>query len=1010
MASTCVVSGQLVGPDGSPVVGVPVTWIRAPEVVAPVSGGGVAPERVTVTTDSVGNLSVDLVAGRYFVVAALPGGRRIRATAATVPNAPTASLESVLEVTGPVAPGLSGGVVRDLLSGLSGDERLHASAIAGLGSGGGPIGIPDVSGLQAALDGKAAVVHGHSVATSLVDGFMSAADKTKLDGIAAGANTYSHPDHTGDVTSLGDGATTIAAGAVTNAKLADMAAGTIKGRTSAGTGAPEDLTPAQARSILNVADGATANASDAALRDRATHTGTQPATTITGLAAVATSGSAGDLTAGSLPAARFDDTSHGSRAGGALHAAATPSVAGFMSAADKTKLDGIAAGANAYSHPDHTGDVTSLGDGATTIAAGAVTNAKLADMATATIKGRASAGTGDPEDLTAAQATALLDTFTSGAKGLAPASGGGTTNFLRADGTWAAPAGGGGISDGDKGDITVSGSGTVWTIDAGAVTLGKLADITTDSFLGRDSAGTGAPEVLTPTQARAILNVADGATANASDAALRDRATHTGTQPATTITGLAAVATSGSAADLTAGTLPAARFDDTSHGSRAGGALHAAATPSVAGFMSAADKTKLDGIAAGANAYSHPNHTGDVTSLGDGATTIAAGAVTNAKLASVATATIKGRASAGTGDPEDLTGTQATALLDVFTSGAKGLAPASGGGTTNFLRADGTWAAPAGGGGGSPGGASGEIQFNDSGSFGGAADVEVEDGQLRLPTIATPAAPAADGVKLFGSKVAGRAMPAFMGPSGLESALQPLLARNKVGMWLATGNGGADTSWGLALTAGGTATGENVATTNLYTYSRRRSWRVTTASTTATAGLRCNYLQWTLGGPSADLGGFLLVWRWGPATGVATRTTRAFVGMRGSVAAPTDVDPSTLTNLCGMGWDSGDANIQFIHNDGTGAATKIDLGASFPRPTVDLTSVYEVALFAPPGTTQSLSYEVTDLASGAVATGTVTTDIPALTQLLAPYGYISVGGTSSVIGFAVMSLYIETDY
>ena len=93
------------------------------------------------------------------------------------------------------------------------------------------------------------------------------------------------------------------------------------------------------------------------------------------------------------------------------------------------------------------------------------------------------------------------------------------------------------------------------------------------------------------------------------------------------------------------------------------------------------------------------NHTGDVT--GSGALTIAADAVTNAKLANVATATIKGRTTAGTGDPEDLTGTQATALLDAFTSAAKGLAPASGGGTTNFLRADGTWAAPGGGGGSS---------------------------------------------------------------------------------------------------------------------------------------------------------------------------------------------------------------------------------------------------------------------------------------------------------------------
>lgn len=94
--------------------------------------------------------------------------------------------------------------------------------------------------------------------------------------------------------------------------------------------------------------------------------------------------------------------------------------------------------------------------------------------------------------------------------------------------------------------------------------------------------------------------------------------------------------------------------------------------------------------------------TGDVTGSGTGsfAATIAADAVTNSKLANMATATIKGRTTAGSGDPEDLTGTQATTLLDTFTSSLKGLAPASGGGTSNFLRADGTWAAPSGGGGG----------------------------------------------------------------------------------------------------------------------------------------------------------------------------------------------------------------------------------------------------------------------------------------------------------------------
>jgi hypothetical protein len=83
-----------------------------------------------------------------------------------------------------------------------------------------------------------------------------------------------------------------------------------------------------------------------------------------------------------------------------------------------------------------------------------------------------------------------------------------------------------------------------------------------------------------------------------------------------------------------------------------------------------------------------------------GTATIQNDAVSNAKLANVATATIKGRVTAATGDPEDLTGTQATTLLDVFTTSLKGLAPASGGGTVNFLRADGSWAAPPGGGGG----------------------------------------------------------------------------------------------------------------------------------------------------------------------------------------------------------------------------------------------------------------------------------------------------------------------
>ena len=128
---------------------------------------------------------------------------------------------------------------------------------------------------------------------------------------------------------------------VTNAKLADMVTARIKGRATAGTGDPEDLTAAQVKTILAIA-----------------------ATDVSGLATVATSGSAADLS-GTLAAARLP---------------------AFGS-----------------------GDVSfASGGGAGTVANNAITNAKLADMATARIKGRVTASTGDPEDLTAAQVKTML--------------------------------------------------------------------------------------------------------------------------------------------------------------------------------------------------------------------------------------------------------------------------------------------------------------------------------------------------------------------------------------------------------------------------------------------------------------------------------------------------------------------------------------------------------------------------------------------------------------------------
>lgn len=63
---------------------------------------------------------------------------------------------------------------------------------------------------------------------------------------------------------------------------------------------------------------------------------------------------------------------------------------------------------------------------------------RLTQLSASTILGRTSGSTGNVEALTVAQATSLLNSFSSSLKGLVPASGGGTNKFLRADGTWTA--------------------------------------------------------------------------------------------------------------------------------------------------------------------------------------------------------------------------------------------------------------------------------------------------------------------------------------------------------------------------------------------------------------------------------------------------------------------------------------------------------------------------------------------------------------------------------------------
>jgi hypothetical protein len=271
-----------------------------------------------------------------------------------------------------------------------------------------------------------------------------------------------------------------------------------------------------------------------------------------------------------------------------------------------------------------------------------------------------------------------------------------------------------------------------------------------------------------------------------------------------------------------------------------------------------------------------------------------------------------------------------------------------------------------------------------------------------------PTTPAAGKIAIYGKALAGGALPAFAGPTNAPSPLQPFLGGSRVGMWSSVGNQNlSPTNFGLAAPAAvGTISTRSVATTNLYT-STRRSGALSAATAGSSSGFRLDRLQFWRGN-AAGLGGFRLVARFGVGDPAAVADARSFVGMVATTAALGNADPSTNLNIIGVGNDSGEANLSIMVNDGTGTATKIPLGANFPANT-QVTDLYEFTLFAAPNDTK-VGYLLRRLNTGDTVSGSIESDLPANMQLLAFQHWRNNGTTALAVMADLVSLYVETDY
>jgi uncharacterized ParB-like nuclease family protein len=384
---------------------------------------------------------------------------------------------------------------------------------------------PISTATQTALDGKAATAHNHA-STSITD-FAEAVDDRVATLLVAGANvtlTYNDAANTLTIASTGGGGggmgdgdygditisgtstvMTIDPGAVTLAKMANLAQDQFIGRVSASTGVPETTTiTAAARTVLddttvaamvNTLGGAASTGTGGLVR---TTGATLSAPTLSG---IRTTDGAEVTTANAMGALAIDVTKMLNTK--SIAADSTFTFSGTPAASDQWFGMYLT---NTDTNPHTVTIPSSFSVGRQAAITSFVIPASGEVWLIWRYNGTGYKLFGETPYLHKFDATAAPTANDDITDGYGPGSlwlnATGNVAYIcesnaAAAAVWHSLGGGGGLTDGDKGDITVGGSGTTLTIDADAVTFAKMQNIATDRLLGRDSASSGDVEEIT---------------------------------------------------------------------------------------------------------------------------------------------------------------------------------------------------------------------------------------------------------------------------------------------------------------------------------------------------------------------------------------------------------------------------------------------------------------------------------------------------------------------------------
>jgi hypothetical protein len=283
-------------------------------------------------------------------------------------------------------------------------------------------------------------------------------------------------------------------------------------------------------------------------------------------------------------------------------------------------------------------------------------------------------------------------------------------------------------------------------------------------------------------------------------------------------------------------------------------------------------------------------------------------------------------------------------------------------------------------------------------------DDHVIDGPLHLPLETANPSPLANTLKVFAARRANRSVLRMMGQSGIDVSIQPALFGNDIRLW----GPNTTTTFGVigqpTLTAIHNGTGAAVATptpaaTNSMTAMRRTQLGTGTVAGNS-AGVR-DPIAWYHRGSGAGQGGWFHFSRFG------IETTAADIQVQVGFAALTTAlagDPSAFVNCAMIGKDTADANWYFMHNDASGAATKVDTGVP-----VTENQVLDFFMFAPPFGS-SVFFELRNALTGALlASHEATTDLPVNTTFMVCRASIRAPSSTTARRLSIGKVYNETD-